>query len=288
MRVLVTGCRGQLGRALAAALPAAGHEFIGVDLPELDITDAETVRLRVAAARPEVIVNCAAFTAVDAAETAEAAALAVNGTAVETLADACERVGSRLVQISTDYVFDGTATRAYRESDLPGPLSAYGRTKLAGERAAARASRHLIVRTAWLFGQGANFVAAIRRQLDAGARQLRVVSDQFGCPTYAADLAAALVQLLVIEAHGTVHVVNEGSTSWFGLAREIVRQTGALAEVVPISTAQASRPAARPARSILDTARLRELLGHGLPAWQDALGRYLCGGGRCTDPAAAP
>ncbi len=275
MRLLVTGSRGQLGLALQRAAAEAGHEFSGYDLPELDVTDPTAVRAAVARARPDAIVNCAAYTAVDAAEGDEARALAVNGAAVAGLAAAADEAGALLVQISTDFVFDGASTRPYREDDPPNPLSAYGRTKLAGERAAERAGRHLIVRTAWLFGEGANFVEAIRRQLDAGVSELRVVGDQRGCPTYAADLAGAVLRLLDAGAAGVVHVVNQGRASWFEFAVEIVRQLGAAAEVVSISTEDAGRPAPRPAYSVLDASRFRGIVGADLPPWQDALARRL-------------
>lgn len=275
MRLLVTGSRGQLGLALQRAAAEAGHEFSGHDLPELDITDPAAVRGAVARIRPDAIVNCAAYTAVDAAEADEARALAVNGAAVAGLAAAADEAGALLVQISTDFVFDGAATRPYREDDPPHPISAYGRTKLAGEHAARRAQRHLIVRTAWLFGDGANFVAAIRRQLDAGARELRVVGDQRGCPTYATDLAGAVIALFEAGTEGIVHAVNAGSASWREFAVEIVRQLGVAAEVVPISTADAARPAPRPAYSVLDASRFRGIVGADLPLWQDALARWL-------------
>ena len=271
----MTGSRGQLGRALERAAAARGDAFIGVDLPELNITDRAAVERAVAAARPDAIVNCAAFTGVDAAEAQEEAALAVNGTAVAHLARAADAAGAVLVQLSTDYVFDGTVETPYREGDPVNPLSAYGRTKLAGERAAAAVERRLVVRTAWLFGEGANFVGAIRRQLDAGVEELRVVADQVGCPTYAEDLAGAILGLLDAGALGTVHAVNAGSTTWFEFAREIVRRLGSGARVLPISTAEARRPAPRPMHSVLDTSRLREILGADLPSWQDALERYL-------------
>ncbi len=275
MRLLVTGSRGQLGLALRRVAADTGHECAGYDLPELDITDTAAVREAVVRIRPEAIVNCAAYTAVDAAEADEARALAVNGAAVENLAAAANEVGALLAQISTDFVFDGASTRAYREEDAPHPVSAYGRTKLAGERAAALARRHLVVRTAWLFGDGTNFVAAIRRQLDSGQTTLRVVADQRGCPTYAADLAGALLSLLDAGAAGVVHVVNQGQASWFEFAVEIVRRLGAAAEVVPISTADAARPARRPAYSVLDASRFRGIVGADLPPWQDAVARHL-------------
>ena len=259
-----------------AAAAERGLEVVGADLPELDITDAAAVPRLVEQTAPEVIVNCAAFTAVDAAEELEQEALAVNGLAVATLAETANRAGATLVQLSTDYVFAGEAGHPYREDDPPAPRSAYGRTKLAGEVAAARADRHLIVRTAWLFGEGrGNFVEAIRRQLTGGATTLRVVDDQTGSPTYATDLAGALLDLVALGATGTVHAVNEGRVTWCGLARAIVAGLGTDVEVVPITTAEAARPAPRPAFSVLDTGRLHALLGHRLPDWRDALARYL-------------
>jgi dTDP-4-dehydrorhamnose reductase len=275
VKVLVTGARGQLGRALERAAALTGYEWTGVDLPELDITDRAAVLELIAGRRPDAVINCAAFTAVDVAESREAEALAVNGAAVGHLAEAADAVGAVLVQLSTDYVFDGEADRAYREDDPVNPLSAYGRTKLEGERAAARARRHLIARTAWLYGEGANFVEAILAQVAAGRDELRVVDDQTGCPTYAEDLAVALLALLERGARGTLHVTNAGATSWFGFAQEIVRLQGVAIRVVPAATAEMPRPARRPRRSVLDGARLAETLGAPLPPWQDALGRYL-------------
>lgn len=280
MKLLVTGSRGQLGRALAQSGPARGHAVAGYDLPELDITDAAAVRRVVEAERPDAIVNCAAFTAVDAAEADEARATAVNGDGVANLAVMANAVGAVLVHLSTDYVFDGRPGRAWREDDPTGPLSAYGRSKLAGERVASLAAQHLIVRTAWLFGEGWNFVEAIRKQLDAGRRELAVVSDQVGSPTWAVDLAEALVELLERGARGVVHVVNDGAASWHAFACEIVRLLGAGAAVRAVRSDELGRPAPRPANSVLDTSRLRELLGHGLPPWQDALRRHLAAAGR--------
>lgn len=280
MRLLVTGSRGQLGHALGQVAPARGHACGGYDLPELDITDASAVQRLVCSEKPDVIVNCAAFTAVDAAEADESVATAVNGMAVENLVTAADEVGAVLVQISTDYVFDGQGGRPWREDDTPAPLSAYGRSKLRGEQAASRAGQFLLVRTAWLFGAGWNFVEAIRRQLASGSQELAVVADQRGCPTYAVDLAAGLVDLLEAGARGIVHVVNDGATSWHGFASEIVRQLGASAVVRPVSGAEVRRPARRPSNSVLDTATLRSLLGRVLPPWEDALGRYLAASGR--------
>lgn len=276
MRLLVTGHRGQLGKAVVEAATSHGFAVTGVDLPEVDLTDANAVAKVVRAALPTVIVNCAAFTGVDAAEGHEAEATRINGTAVATLAALADEVGALLVQVSTDYVFDGSSPRPYREEDPPNPTSAYGRSKLAGEKAAQRARRHLIARTAWLFGHGGtNFVEAIRNQIAAGAPFLRVVNDQVGSPSYATDVAEAMVRLAAARASGIVHVVNQGAVSWFEVALEIVRQLAASVVVVPITSAESGRAARRPANSVLDTTRLRRWLGGPLPPWQDALARYL-------------
>ncbi len=280
LRIFLTGHRGQLGRALQRAAGAAGWSVTGVDLPEVDVADAAAIVAAARACAPQVIVNCAAFTAVDAAETREAEAFRVNARAVEHLARAAKELGALLVQISTDYVFDGRLSRPYREEDEPRPASVYGRSKLEGERAAALAPRRLVVRTAWLFGHGGrNFVEAIRAQITSGARTLRVVHDQVGSPSYAEDVAYALVRLLEVGAEGVVHVVNEGRATWYEVAREIVVQLGVAVEVVPIATAESRRPAPRPAYSVLDTSRLQGLLGEPLPPWQDALRRYLAAEG---------
>ncbi|MFZ5805559.1 MAG: dTDP-4-dehydrorhamnose reductase [Acidobacteriota bacterium] len=274
MRVLITGARGQLGRALVDLGRGQGWQLWAYDLPEFDLTDVGAVQEAVRTAQPEVIFNAAAFTAVDRAEEEPEAAFAVNARAVATLASVADEVGALLVHLSTDYVFDGQNSRPYREDDPPNPLSVYGRSKLEGEKAAARASKHLIVRTSWLFGRGWNFVEAIRKQLLGGARELRVVADQFGRPTYAEDLAEALVRLVNAGAYGLFHVANTGETSWAGFAREIAAQLGFSVPVVDISTEEAGRPAPRPRYSVLDTAKF-DSLGQPLPPWQEALARYL-------------
>jgi dTDP-4-dehydrorhamnose reductase len=189
-------------------------------------------------------------------------------------------VGALLIQLSTDYVFAGDGSRPYTETDPVAPASAYGRSKLEGERLARTAHRHLIVRTAWLYGHGgANFVEAIRRQIEGGATALRVVADQVGSPTFCDDLAEALLDLVDADARGVVHAVNSGSTSWHGFAVEIARRLGAEVVVRAVTTADYPRPARRPANSVLDTSRLAAAIGRHLPVWQDALARYL--GVRC-------
>ncbi len=274
--LLVTGSEGQLGRALLAAAAARGLTAEGHDIDTLDITDAAAVRELVTWLRPAVLVNCAAFTAVDECEAREAEATAINGTAVGYLAGACDLAGATLVQISTDYVFSGEEDRPYREDDPPAPVNAYGRSKLRGEELAASARQHLIVRTAWLYGEGGrSFVEAIRGQIAAGRTELEVVHDQRGCPTYAADLAEAILDLVAAGARGIVHAVSTGDASWYELAVEIVRLLGAGVRVVPVPTSRVPRPARRPRNSVLDTTRLRSLLGRPLPHWRDALARYL-------------
>lgn len=275
--LLVTGSRGQLGRALLKAARERRIEVVGHDVDTLDITDAAAVRAMVDGLRPRALINCAALTAVDACEERAEEAMALNGEAVGNLAAACDASGVLLVQLSTDYVFPGTAGRPYREDDPTGPAGVYGRSKLVGEQRAATAGEHLIVRTAWLFGPGYNFVEAIRRQLAAGVQELRVVADQTGCPTNACDLAEAILDLIDVGARGIVHAVNRGSTTWHGFAVEIVRRLGTKTPVVPISTAEAGRPAPRPAWSVLDTSRLESLIGHPMRSWQDALASYLEG-----------
>jgi len=192
------------------------------------------------------------------------------------LARACNTVGARLVQISTDYVFAGDGDRPYREDDPVAPISAYGRTKLRGEELAVDARRHLVVRTAWLYGHGGrNFVEAIRGQLDSGAESLNVVADQRGSPTFCGDLAEAVLALIDADIDGVVHAVNTGETTWHGFAIAIASLLGKDVEVLGVSTGEFPRPTPRPAYSVLDTSRLSDALGRSLPPWEDALARYL-------------
>jgi dTDP-4-dehydrorhamnose reductase len=258
-----------------------GVDAAGCDGDTLDIRDPVAVAELVCRLAPRSVVNCAAFTAVDDCEADEHTATTVNGTAVGHLANACNATGAVLVQLSTDYVFDGTGSRPYTEDDPVAPASAYGRSKLTGERLAGTAARHLIVRTAWLYGhEGRNFVEAIRRQIVGGATSLRVVADQVGSPTFCDDLAGAVLDLIDADARGIVHAVNAGTTSWHGFAEEIVRLLGADIAIEAVTTADYPRPARRPAFSVLDTTRLAGLIGRRLPPWQDALARYL--GGPCA------
>ena len=273
---LITGSLGQLGRSLTRTCARRGIMHEGRDIDTLDIGDATAVTRWIETAKPSVVINCAAMTAVDDCEVNEGTALRVNGTAVGFLAAACDAVGSRLVHISTDYVFAGDRRRPYRENDPVGPINAYGRSKLRGEELAASAKRHLIVRTAWLYGLGGrNFVETIRRQIEGGSVQLRVVTDQRGSPTFCDDLAEAVLDLILADAHGVVHAVNAGETTWHGFAVAIARLLGSDVEIAKVTTDEYPRPARRPAYSVLDTVLLRALIGRPMPTWEDALKRYV-------------
>ena len=274
--IVVAGSHGQLGRAVLAAAAARGLPAEGRDIDTIDITDRRAVTTWLTGARPWAVVNCAASTAVDDCESREDEALAVNATAVGHLAGACNQIDAALIHVSTDYVFDGRARRPYREDDPTSPASAYGRTKLLGEAQAATALQHLIVRTAWLYGHGGrHFVGAIRGQIEAGSRHLRVVADQHGSPTFCGDLAEAILDLAELKARGIFHAVNAGETTWHGFALEIARLLGADVDVEAVTTDAFPRPAPRPAYSVLDISRLTAVLGRPMPTWQDALARYL-------------
>jgi dTDP-4-dehydrorhamnose reductase len=261
VRVLVTGAGGQVGRELAELCVRAGDSVTAADRSVLDITDRDRVLQVVTAVRPDVVVNCAAWTAVDACEGDPDRAMRANGFAVRWLAEACARAGSHLVQLSTDYVFDGTLDRPYHEHDLPAPRSAYGVSKLAGEREAlALGSAATVVRTSWVCGEhGANMVKTIMR-LAQSQPTLSFVSDQVGHPTFTADLAPVLRRLALDRLSGVVHVTNEVACSWYRFACEVVQAMGLDPDMVrPVTTAdlQPQRPAPRPANSVLDNSGLR-------------------------------
>lgn len=256
MTWLVIGSRGQLGHDLMTVL---GSRAVGLDMPEIDITDLDSVSEAIYDVAPEVVVNCAAYTAVDAAESDEVTAQAVNGTGAANVAEAA--ANARLVQVSTDYVFDGTAATPYSEDAVPAPASAYGRTKLFGEQAVLRHPDAYVVRTAWLYGaHGHNFVKTML-ELERTRDGVSVVDDQIGQPTWSMDLARQIVLLADSAARpGIYHGTNSGQTSWYGFARRIFELAGADPDRVrPTTTAEFPRPAARPAFSVL---------GHG--AWQEA------------------
>jgi dTDP-4-dehydrorhamnose reductase len=274
VRVLITGAAGMLGRDVEEAARGAGHDVLALTHADLDITDTEAVHEAVAAAAPDAVVNCAAWTDVDGAESAEALATAVNGDGPGHVAAAAAATGAFVVSVSTDYVFDGRAREPYVESDPTAPLGAYGRSKLAGEHAVAAAApgRHAIVRTSWLFGaHGPNFVATMLRV--AGERdELTVVDDQVGCPTFTGHLAPALIAIAQSERTGILHVAGSGCCSWWDLARATFEAAGHGVRLHPGRTVDLGRPAPRPAWSVLGTERADTPV---LPAWQDGLADYL-------------
>jgi dTDP-4-dehydrorhamnose reductase len=261
MRVLVTGAGGQLGVDLVACCEASGDLVTAATRADLDIADRDAVHGAITSLQPDVVVNCAAWTAVDACEGDPDRAMAMNGLAVRWLAEGCNRVGAHLVQISTDYVFDGALDRPYHEWDAPSPQSVYGSTKLVGEREAlVLGASALVVRTSWLCGQhGPNMVTTIMRLAEQHP-ELAFVADQIGHPTFTADLAPMIRRLAVDRRSGVHHVTNQTPTSWYGFACDVVAAMGKSPDMVrAITTAelQPQRPARRPANSVLDNAVLR-------------------------------
>lgn len=274
MRILVTGAGGMLGQAVVAAAQRLNHDLVALARAQLDVADQEAVRRAVQSAAPEAVVNCAAWTDVDGAESAEAAALAINGGGAGNVARAAAECGARVVHVSTDYVFDGAKREPWLESDPVGPISAYGRTKLAGEQAvAAAAPEHAIVRTAWLFGAGGtNFVDNMLR-LGAERDEVQVVADQVGSPTWTGHLAPALVELAERRGDvGVFHAAGAGACSWYELTVEVFDRAEVACRVRPTTTASFPRPAQRPAYSVLGTERDP---GVHLPAWQEGVAAHL-------------
>ncbi len=291
MRVLVTGAGGMLGQDVVGAARERGHEVTALTRSDLDITDGAAVARTVRDAGPDAVVNCAAWTDVDGAEADEEEATKVNGEGAGNVARATAD-SAVLIHVSSDYVFDGNGRAPYVESDPVKPLSAYGRSKLEGERQVADAgSRHVVVRSSWLFGLGGgNFVETMLRR-GAEHDELSVVNDQIGCPTFTSHLAGALLDLAGGQALGIHHVAGAGACSWHAFAIEIFRQAGIEVRVDPTTTAQIGRPAPRPAYSVLATARDD---GVALPEWREGLADYLAERGKvagaeapATHPAAS-
>jgi|CXWL01.1.fsa_nt_gi dTDP-4-dehydrorhamnose reductase len=272
MRVVITGADGQLGMALQSTL--TGHHLIPLTRPSFDLLQPSSIDQIVAAA-PQVVIHAAAFTNVDGAEREPDVAMKINAEGTERVAKAAARVGARLIVISTDYVFDGNKTQPYKEEDLPNPLNAYGRSKLAGERAALEGNPDtLIVRTAWLYGaHGKNFVKTILRAA-LEKPELKVVNDQQGSPTNAEDLASALAFLLSSDMKGIVHAVNGGHCTWFEFASVIVELAGLHTPVRPITTQELASQTVRPKCSVLSCQKL-ETNGFVMPAWRTSLERFV-------------
>ncbi len=275
MKVLVLGAQGMLGRDLLPIL-SQKYQVVGKDLADFDITNQIQVRREITALYPRVVINAAAYTDVDGCESRREFAFAVNAQGARNIALVCAEIGARMIHLSTDYIFDGTSQIPYREEDLPNPQNVYGASKLEGEGAVQEILENfLIIRTEWLYGRhGKNFVDTIRK-LAAEQKELRVVHDQRGSPTFTQDLARALARLLEIDARGIYHITNAGSCTWFEFARQILSYHGKNVEVIPISSAELGRPAKRPANSVLNCRRFQQTAGVAMRSWPEALQEYL-------------
>ena len=276
MTILVTGGNGQLGCSLRLASAESLHRFVFTDVEELDITSAEAIEAFFEQENVDVVVNCAAYTAVDLAEDNEEQADLINHKAVVILADACKRHNATLVHISTDYIFSGDADTPYNEESTPAPISVYGRTKLAGERAILESGcKYIILRTAWLYSEfGRNFVKTMR-ELTATRSEVKVVADQIGTPTYASDLAKAITYIIdsgQLSKCGIYHYSNEGACSWYDFACEIARLSGNLeCKIKPCTTADYPTKARRPHYSVLDKSKFVATFGITIPEWKESL-----------------
>lgn len=278
MRVLVTGVKGQLGHDVMNELAKRGYEGVGVDVEEMDITDAAAVDKVIHESNVDAVVHCAAWTAVDAAEDNVETCRKVNAYGTENIAKVCGELDIPMIYLSTDYVFDGMGERPWEPDDpVTEPLNVYGQTKYEGELAVEKyAKKHYIVRIAWVFGvNGKNFIKTMLKLAETHDR-LTVVSDQIGTPTYTYDLAVLLVDMLESDKYGKYHVTNEGGyISWYDFAKEIFRQAGVNVEVVPVTAEEYKAKAKRPYNSRMSKDKLTENGFRKLPTWQDALKRYL-------------
>lgn len=275
MKVLVTGVRGQLGHDVARELEKRGMEAVGVDIQEMDITDKKSVETVMNDIRPDAVIHCAAYTAVDAAQDNVELCRAINAGGTRNIADMCRKLDSKMIYISTDYVFDGEGDRPWEPGDERAPLNVYGQTKYEGELAVEQLEKFFIVRIAWVFGvNGNNFIKAVlnkAKQTDT----LTVVNDQYGSPTYTYDLARLLVDMVQSDKYGIYHATNEGICTWYEFACEIFRQAGLDVKVVPVSASEYPSKAKRPGNSRMSKDKLEENGFERLPSWQDALKRYL-------------
>lgn len=283
-RILIIGGNGQLSRALNESLTAAGHHVVKIGRPEVDLRDAASVSKAVRATNPAFVVNAAAYTAVDRAEEEPEAAFETNATGAQAAAAAAADIGAPIIHFSTDYVFDGAKGASYLETDATGPLGVYGQSKLMGERLVAEVNpKHVILRTAWVFSPfGSNFVKTMLR-LNQERREISVVDDQYGSPTYAGDLAGTVCQIICrlrisppsVGSFGTFHATNSGETSWYGFARAIIdgaaQRGGPHAVIHPIPTSAYPTKAHRPPYSVLATDKLWDCYGLRLRPWQDGL-----------------
>ena len=280
MTILVTGGNGQLGCSLRLASAESHHRFVFTDVEELDITSAAAIDAFFEREKVDVVVNCAAYTAVDLAEDNESQADEINHKAVALLAEACKRYDATLIHISTDYVFSGEADEPYAEENVTAPINAYGRTKLAGERAVVQSGcKSIILRTAWLYSEfGRNFCKTMQ-SLTSTRPEIKVVADQIGTPTYAGDLAAAIVHIIEsdqLDKCGIYHYTNEGACSWYDFACEIARLSGNNeCEIKPCTTADYPTKAQRPQYSVLNKNKFTTTFGIVIPDWKDSLKKVI-------------
>lgn len=276
MKVLVTGVKGQLGYDVMNELKKRGLEAVGADIEEMDITDAESVNRFIMAAKPDAVIHCAAYTAVDAAEENEDICRRVNADGTRNIAKVCKELDCKMIYISTDYVFDGQGSRPWEPDEERHPLNVYGQTKYEGELAVQELlEKYFIVRIAWVFGvNGKNFVKTMLN-LAQTHDTLTVVNDQYGSPTYTYDLARLLVDMVQTDKYGIYHATNEGICTWYEFACEIFRQANVAVKVLPVSAAEYRAKAKRPENSRMSKEKLTENGFERLSSWQDALGRYL-------------
>lgn len=276
MKILVTGVGGQLGYDVCKVLTARNIEHKGVDIADFDITDAKAAREYITQYHPDAVIHCSAWTAVDKAEDEIGKVRMVNTEGPRNIAAACKEIGAKMLYISTDYVFPGTGERFYEPEDPTGPLGAYGETKLGGELAVRELlEKYFIVRISWVFGKnGNNFVKTMLRLAETKT-ELNVVCDQIGSPTYTADLAPLLCDMIVTEKYGMYHATNEGVCSWAEFAEEIFRLAGKNVKVNPVPTSEYLTRAARPLNSRMSKDKLEKMGFTRLPDWHDALARYI-------------
>ncbi len=276
MKVLVTGVKGQLGHDVVNELEKRGIDAVGVDIQEMDITDAASVDGVIKSAAPDAVIHCAAYTAVDAAEENVEACRKVNADGPRNIAKACRELDIKMIYISTDYVFNGQGENIWETEDECAPRSVYGQTKYEGELAVKELlDKYFIVRIAWVFGlNGKNFVKTMLKLSETHDR-ITVVDDQFGSPTYTYDLAVLLADMVQTEKYGVYHATNEGFCSWYDFACAIFKEAGAKVDVVPVTSAEYGAKANRPMNSRLSKDKLTENGFHRLPPWEDALKRYL-------------
>jgi dTDP-4-dehydrorhamnose reductase len=280
MKISIIGSNGQLGSDFVIQAKSAGHDVIPVDYPQIDICDKSSLEKFADSVKPDTIINCAAFTAVDDCETAADKAFALNGDACRNLADIAKRFKSLLIHYSTDYVFDGRASTPYIEDGPTNPQSVYGKSKLRGEEAVLKlCDNSMIFRIAWLYGaHGNNFVKTIRRAAESNARvgkPLKVVTDQFGSPTWTVSVCRQTLAMLTRSERGIFHCTSEGSCSWYDFAKEIVSAAGINADVQSCTTQEFPRPAPRPQYSVLENARLKSIGINIMPDWRDAFKEFL-------------